>query len=107
MTRKRSAIVINERDNVATLLTQFDSGQSVSLEIRGREEEIVLKSNVPAGHKFALDHIEAGEDVIKYGEAIGRALIRITRGEHVHTHNVASRKGNRKAQDEIPRISPA
>jgi altronate dehydratase len=90
MTKKRSAIVIHEKDNVATSLTPLDLGQPVSLEIRGNDEEIILKTCVPAGHKFALDEIEAGGDVIKYGEPIGRALRRIKRGEHVHTHNVAS-----------------
>lgn len=106
MPRKRSAIVIHERDNVATSLTPLDLGQAVYLEICGHEEEIVLKSSVPAGHKFALHEIDSGEDVIKYGEPIGRALRRITRGEHVHTHNVASHGDNRKRNDEIPGISP-
>jgi len=106
MTKKRSAIVIHEKDNVATSLAPLDLGQAVCLEIRGHEEEIILKSCVPAGHKFALNEIEAGEDVVKYGEPIGRALKRINRGEHVHTHNVSSHGENRKGTNEIPGISP-
>jgi altronate dehydratase small subunit len=106
MTRKRSAIVIHENDNVATSLTPLDLGQAVYLEIRGHEEEIILKSSVPAGHKFALNEIQTGEDVIKYGEAIGRALRRIFRGEHVHIHNVSSHGENRKGTNEILGISP-
>jgi altronate dehydratase small subunit len=97
MIRIRKAIVIHANDNVATSLAALDPGEAVSLEVRGREEDIILTSYVPAGHKFALKEIEAGADVIKYGEPIGRALKRITRGEHVHVHNVASHVIKRKA----------
>lgn len=70
MTLKRMAIVIHERDNVATSLTPLDLGPAVYLEIRCNEEETILKSSVPVEQKFALREIESGEDVIKYGEPI-------------------------------------
>ena len=40
------------------------------------------------GHKYALCDIKKGENVIKYGNAIGHATEDIKKGEHVHTHNV-------------------
>ena len=40
------------------------------------------------GHKYALCDIKKGENVIKYGNAIGHATDDIKKGEHVHTHNV-------------------
>ena len=40
------------------------------------------------GHKYALCHITAGENVIKYGSPIGHATADIQVGEHVHTHNL-------------------
>ena len=45
---------------------------------------------VPFGHKVAARDIPAGEPVLKYSEAIGRASKEIKRGEHVHVHNVHS-----------------
>ena len=42
------------------------------------------------GHKFALMDMKVGEVVIKYGEPIAQAASKITRGEHVHIHNVVS-----------------
>ena len=42
------------------------------------------------GHKFAMEDMEKGEAVIKYGEPIGQSTARIARGEHVHVHNVVS-----------------
>ena len=48
-----SFVTINEKDNVR-----------VALEPVG---------DIPAGHKIAINDINAGEAVIKYGEVIGRA----------------------------------
>lgn len=42
------------------------------------------------GQKYALGDIKAGENVIKYGFPIGHAKCDIKKGEHVHSHNVAS-----------------
>ena len=44
--------------------------------------------NLDDGHKYALRDINAGEDIIKYGNPIGHATCNIKKGEHVHTHNV-------------------
>ena len=48
------------------------------------------QGEIPAGHKLALRDIAAGEQVIKYGHAIGRAKEDIRAGEWVHTHNLRS-----------------
>ena len=45
---------------------------------------------IPAGHKFALRDIAAGEDIIKYGNPIGHALHAIRKGELVDHHNIAT-----------------
>jgi (2R)-sulfolactate sulfo-lyase subunit alpha len=60
----------------------------------GGEVELDVVSEVPLGHKIALRDIAAGERVIKYGVAIGKATQDIKTGEHVHVHNL---KGERWA----------
>ncbi len=50
---------------------------------------IVLTGDIPAGHKFALATVAAGQSVIKLGEHIGVASQTIAPGEHVHSHNLA------------------
>ena len=45
------------------------------------------------GHKYALRDIAAGENVIKYGMPIGHATAFIKKGEHVHSHNLATNLG--------------
>ncbi len=90
MARKAKAIIINEKDNVATALEPLKADTTVSVEYRGQAEQIRVPSTIPAGHKFALCEIAAGDYLIKYGEPIGQALVRIRPGEHVHVHNVKS-----------------
>jgi altronate dehydratase len=90
MGSKAQVIVINEKDNVATALEPLNAGANVSAEVHGRLEDIRLLSDIPMGHKFALLDIEEGEAVIKYGEPIGQSTEKITKGEHVHVHNVVS-----------------
>jgi altronate dehydratase small subunit len=96
MAGRSKAIIINERDNVATAIVALKEGAVISLERQGRAEKVQLVSAIPMGHKFALQEIEKGTDVMKYGEPIGYATVRIARGEHVHVHNVASHRGKKE-----------
>jgi altronate dehydratase small subunit len=92
MARITQAIIINPKDNVATVLKGLNAGAEVSVEFQGRVQKVVLLSDIPMGHKFALKDMEEGEAVIKYGESIGQTTAKIARGEHVHVHNVVSQK---------------
>ncbi len=96
MPARSKAIIINERDNVATAIVPLKAGSWVNLATQGRQEKIKILSNIPMGHKFALRDIGSGEDVIKYGEPIGKTTAPIARGEHVHVHNVVSHRGRKE-----------
>lgn len=58
------------------------------------DETITLRAldAVPFGHKIALHDIKAGDSILKYGHAVGRAVADIDCGRHVHTHNVKSKR---------------
>lgn len=47
---------------------------------------------VPIGHKVALADLAVGDTVIKYGQDIGRVVAPIKKGEHVHTHNLKTKR---------------
>ncbi len=47
-----------------------------------------VEVNLSDGHKYARRDIKCGENIIKYGNPIGRAICDIKCGEHVHTHNM-------------------
>ena len=81
-------LVIDEMDNVATAITQLKSGEVVSFSVGSKRLEVQIKDDIPFGHKFAIQHIDKGDDVIKYGERIGHSLSAINVGDLVHTHNI-------------------
>jgi altronate dehydratase len=86
------AIVMNSKDNVATLLAGVDLGGTVTVKSTSGDvqNELVARQPIPFGHKIALADIAKGEKIIKYGEVIGEASNSIARGDHVHIHNVRS-----------------
>jgi (2R)-sulfolactate sulfo-lyase subunit alpha len=49
-------------------------------------------SDVPIGHKVALKDLVSGDTVIKYGEDIGKVVAPIRKGEHVHIHNLKTKR---------------
>src|SRR5581483_1763156 len=84
-TAENAALHLNAADNVAIARVPLAAGQT--LRIDGRE--IVVEQPIPAGHKLALAPIETGAAVLRYGQVIGRARLRVEPGQHVHTHNLA------------------
>ncbi len=74
---------IDPRDGVATALRDLDAGEALL--------GVTLAEPVAKGHKVALQPIAAGAPVVKFGFPIGRATRAIAPGEHVHTHNLATR----------------
>ena len=75
---------ITPRDMVAVALKPLKAGETVSY----GAGEIILRDDLPMGHKTALRQIRKGEAVIKYGYPIGEATEDIPAGAHVHTHNL-------------------
>lgn len=93
--KKTKAIVLNQKDNVATAIIALEAGTTVVLEKERHAEKVKLVSDIPMGHKFAIADIEKGCAVTKYGESIGESTRQIRRGEHVHVQNLVSQRGNR------------
>jgi len=90
---KLSAIVVDSSDNVATALHELQMGESITVEVGNNKREVILTESITKGFKFALQNINQGQSVIKYGEVIGLATKVIVRGEKVHIHNVEGQKG--------------
>ena len=79
------AVQLKAEDNVAVAVRHLDPGTEV--QVNGHA--VQLAGRVMFGHKFALEPIEEGAPVRKYGQIIGFASQRIETGDHVHTHNVS------------------
>lgn len=89
----QGAIMISEKDNVATCLEDMEAGTDV--EVRLGEEIRCVKAleKIPFGFKIALTEIPAGAHILKYGESIGLASSPIRKGDLVHVHNLEGGKG--------------
>ncbi|MCF0176569.1 MAG: altronate dehydratase [Bacteroidales bacterium] len=59
---------INPADNVAVALKEIPAGFTVNVDGKA---EVVISETIPAGHKFTLTDMKAGDNVIKYGFPIG------------------------------------
>ncbi len=74
------AIIINNLDNVAVALSDLKKDDTVL--------GVKLKEDIPEKHKFAMQNIKTGSEIIKYGYPIGVATKDILTGEHIHSHNL-------------------
>jgi (2R)-sulfolactate sulfo-lyase subunit alpha len=53
---------------------------------------VQAKNDIPIGHKLALTDLSEGDTVIKYGQDVGRMVGPAKKGEHVHTHNMKTKR---------------
>ena len=101
----KSALVISDRDNVATALQALQPGQVLT----AGGHSVVVRDAIAPGHKIALLAIAEGHAVVKYGSPIGTATEDIPAGAHVHTHNVVSTRGRGDLalpqNDPLPRLA--
>lgn len=87
-------VVLNSKDNVATAMTDICIGEKLELfHPNGSIDIVTIEETIPLGHKFACGNISADGDIIKYGEVIGKASKYIKIGQHVHVHNLISKRG--------------
>jgi altronate hydrolase len=84
-TEQNAIILLHSEDNVAVARVPLSAGQS----IEAQSAVLTVVNAIPAGHKVALERIQAGQPVRRYGETIGIASAVIEPGEHVHEHNLA------------------
>ena len=87
------AIVLHTNDNVATAVQELKTGQQATIRLGRELNQLTLAENIPYGHKFSIRTISRGENILKYGEVIGRATVQIEAGRHAHVQNIESLRG--------------
>ena len=90
---KIDAIMIKLEDNVATALRDLKSKEAATISVGEIQKQMKVTEDIPYGHKFAVMNIEKGDNIIKYGEIIGRATQFIEEGAHAHIQNIESLRG--------------
>jgi (2R)-sulfolactate sulfo-lyase subunit alpha len=88
-------VVHDENDSVGVVVVEgVKSGQEMTGWIMDQDKEIKVKamSDIPIGHKLAIRALPKESTVIKYGVDIGRVVKPIAKGEHLHVHNVKTKR---------------
>lgn len=80
----KDVMELNHQDNVVVALHPIKSGAIVG----NGQFSITVNMDIPQGHKIALFDLKKGENVIKYGAAIGHVTEDVKSGDWLHTHNV-------------------
>lgn len=78
------ALKINPLDNVAVAIQPLTAGEVVYLD----KGPTTVRENIPAGHKFSLEDLGLGDEVIKYGYPIGHMLESKPAGSWLNENNI-------------------
>lgn len=93
---RQQAIILHEKDNVATAIRDLPQSTEIKFDQAGRS--CILIERIPFGHKFSLAELHEGDKIYKYGVAIGRLVQSVKPGAHVHLHNLVSLQTSGEAE---------
>ena len=88
-------IIHDEKDNVGVVvIDKINPKQECNCWIMENDGSVtsVSKSEIPLGHKRAMIDFNEGDRILEYGHDIGKVVKQIKKGEHVHVHNVKTKK---------------
>jgi len=88
-------LVHSPKDNVGVVVVEgLTAGTAMMGVITENDSEVSVtaRDDIPIGHKVALTDLKAGDTIIKYGEDIGRMVGDAKIGDHVHTHNLKTKR---------------
>ena len=88
-------LVHSPKDNVGVVVVEdLKSGTAMDGTITETDSDVSVaaKHDIPIGHKVALVDLKAGQTVMKYGEDVGIMKADAKKGEHVHVHNMKTKR---------------
>jgi len=87
-------LVHEKNDSVGVATVDIKKGSTVSGKFMDSQEDVEIEavSDIPLGHKIAIIKHAPDDSVIKYGHDIGRVVENIQPGEHVHIHNLKTKR---------------
>jgi (2R)-sulfolactate sulfo-lyase subunit alpha len=88
-------VVHEDGDSVGTIVVEgVKAGDKLTGWVMEQDQMVTLPtvSEIPIGHKVALRDLTKDDTVIKYGVDIGRVVAPIKAGEHLHVHNVKTKR---------------
>jgi len=87
-------LVHDKKDSVGVAVVDVKAGQDLEGRSLDTNETLRAKAtmDIPLGHKIALRDFKPDDTVYKYGTDIGKVVEPIKAGEHVHVHNVKTKR---------------
>lgn len=88
-------LVHHKGDNVGVVVVEgLTAGTDMLCVVTEDNSDFTLtvKHDVPIGHKVALADFAEGDTVIKYGQDIGKMVASAGTGDHVHVHNLKTKR---------------
>lgn len=87
-------LIHDAKDDVGVAVVDIGKGRRATGLFLDTREPLTLAAlaDIPLGHKIALRDFRKGDTVTKYGQDIGRVVVPIRKGDHVHVHNVKTKR---------------
>ena len=88
-------LIHDKKDNVGVVVVEgVEAGAELLCVITEDNSDfrMTAKQDVPIGHKVALADLKKCDTAIKYGTDIGKIVEPVGIGEHVHTHNLKTKR---------------
>jgi (2R)-sulfolactate sulfo-lyase subunit alpha len=88
-------LVHEDGDSVGVIVIEgVKAGTELTGWVMSQDRTVAVKvlDDIPIGHKIALADLAVDDSVIKYGVDIGRVVAAVKKGEHVHVHNLKTRR---------------
>jgi (2R)-sulfolactate sulfo-lyase subunit alpha len=88
-------LVHEAADGVGVVVVEgLKANQEITGWVMKEDKTVTIKilSDIPIGHKVALIDFAEGDTVMKYNTDIGKVVAPIKKGEHLHVHNVKTKR---------------
>ena len=87
-------LVHEKSDTVGVATVDIGSGEEAEGLYMDSQETVKVKAlkEIHLGHKIGLEDAKAGDTVIKYGQDIGKVVADFQKGDHVHIHNLKTKR---------------
>ena len=87
-------LVHENSDSVGVATEDIKADETAQGLFMDSQDNIEMKalSDIPLGHKIALTDFAVGDTVLKYGHDIGKVVADIKAGDHVHIHNLKTKR---------------
>lgn len=88
-------LIHHDGDNVGVVVVEnLKAGTEILCVVTENNSDFTMTVNhdIPIGHKVALQDFAKDDSVKKYGQDIGKIVAAAKKGDHIHTHNLKTKR---------------